>query len=252
MVFETPICSPPSPIDKESSEDVSTPLVLMKLTNSLQSNSIYIALILAHLVTVTQLMVRSVAHFDYQMTLNAIDPANNSFSSVEICAWDASIENDENLRLVTTFCSLEGSGEQGTQWDFDGVDMFYNGVMPKWLDDSAITGSEKLHYYEINDSDLQENEWLHLYAQVGAYSKWDLDMVNHLLLEIKKAVVQTKEDDIESSLKLKSSNAIFYITFTTRGGDECACIVRQTWDGRPQHMCLEVKNVEIYGQIDKC
>ncbi|CAL9223773.1 unnamed protein product [Arabidopsis halleri] len=202
--------------------------------------------------TVTQLMVYSVAHFDYQMTLDAIDPANNSFSSVEICAWDASIENDENLRLVTTFCSLEGSGEEGTQWDFNGVDVLYNGVMPKWLDDGALTGSKKLHYYEVNDSDLQENEWLHLYAQVGAYSKWDLDMVNHLPLEIKKAVVQTKEDDIESSLKLKSSNAIFYITFTTRGGAECACIVRQTWDGRPQHMCLQVKNVEIYGQVDKC
>ncbi|KAG7584552.1 Aminotransferase class I/classII [Arabidopsis suecica] len=225
MVFETPVCSPPSPIDKESS-DVSMGYCGVKAYGVNEADELIAKLALhcynshkgtnLQLMTVTQLMVRSVAHFDYQMTLNAIDPANNSFSSVEICAWDASIENDENLRLVTTFCSLEGSGEKGTQWDFDGVDMFYNGVMPKWLDDGTLTGSETLHYYEVNDSDLQENEWLHLYAQVGAYSKWDLDMVNHFPLEIKKAVVQTKEDDIESSLKLKSSNAIFYITFTTQ------------------------------------
>jgi len=69
--------------------------------------------------------------------------------------------------------------------------------------------------------------------------------VKHFPLEIKKVVVQTMEDDIESNLKLKSSNAIFYITFTTSGGVECACIIRQTRNGRPQHMCLEINNVEM-------
>lgn len=127
---------------------------------------------------------------------------------------------------------------------------------------------------QVNDSDLQENAWLHLYAQVAAYSKWNVYMVrrkslekcvysfvwgsctllstklfvlqvDHLPLEINKAVVQTKEGAIESSLKLKSSNAIFYISFKTRGGAEFTSIVRQTRDGRPQHMCLEVKNVEM-------
>ncbi|KAL9300086.1 UPF0725 protein [Arabidopsis thaliana] len=197
------------------------------------------------LMTVTQVMLQSVAHINYHMILDAFDPANNSLSSIEICLWDAAVKNNEKLRLVTTFCSLEGSGDKGSQWDPNGVDVLYTGVMPKWLDDGALSGSEKLHYYEVNDSDLQENKWLHLYAQVGAYSKWDLGMVKHFPLEIKKVVVQTMEDDIESNLKLKSSNAIFYITFTTSGGVECACIIRQTRDGRPQHMCLEINNVEM-------
>ncbi|XP_010485137.1 PREDICTED: UPF0725 protein At2g20620-like [Camelina sativa] len=116
--------------------------------------------------------------------------------------------------------------------------------MPKWLDDDALTGSDKLHFYEVNDSDLQQNAWLHLYAQVAAYSRWIYHMVDHLPLEIKKVVVQTKED-IESSLKLKSGNAIFYLSFKTREGAEYKSIIRQTRDGRPQHMCLEVKHVEI-------
>lgn len=36
---------------------------------------------------------------------------------------------------------------------------------------------------QVNDSDLQENAWLHLYAQVAAYSKWDVYMVRRKSLE---------------------------------------------------------------------
>ncbi|EOA12191.1 hypothetical protein CARUB_v10016525mg, partial [Capsella rubella] len=89
--------------------------------------------------------------------------------SIETCIWHATSVNDENLRLITTFCSPQGSGERGARWDPNGV----------------------------SDSDLQKNAWLHLYAQVATYSKWDIYMVDHLPLELKKVVVQTKEDDIE-------------------------------------------------------
>jgi len=59
--------------------------------------------------TVTQVMLQSVAHINYHMILDAFDPANNSLSSIEICLWDAAVKNNEKLRLVTTFCSLEGN-----------------------------------------------------------------------------------------------------------------------------------------------
>ncbi|XP_010443101.1 PREDICTED: UPF0725 protein At2g20620-like [Camelina sativa] len=194
--------------------------------------------------TVTQLFLRAVSHVSYTMTLDAFDPANHSIHSIDTGVWDASHRNGENLRLITTYCIPTGSDESCPQWDPNGVDVLYTGLMPKWLDDDALTGSHKLHFYEVNRSDLQENAWFHLYAQVAAYSKWNIYMVDHLPLETKKVVVQTKED-IESSLKLKSSNAIFYLSFKTRGGAEYKSIIRQTRDGRPQHMCLEVKNVEM-------
>lgn len=60
-------------------------------------------------------------------------------------------------------------------------------------------------------------------------------------MKIEKVVVQTMEDFVESSVnKLKSRNAIFYISFKTCGGLKCRGIIRQTIDGGPQHICLEV------------
>jgi len=43
---------------------------------------------------------------------------------------------------------------------------------------------------------------------------------------MKKVVVQTRED-IESSMKLKASNAIFYMNFKAYGGPQCRGIVRK-------------------------
>ncbi|EOA14153.1 hypothetical protein CARUB_v10027300mg [Capsella rubella] len=99
--------------------------------------------------TVTELMLEAVSHFIYTMTLDAFDPANGSVHSIDTCIWHAAQVNDENLRLLTTFCSPTGSGERGAQWDLNGVDVLYTGVMPKWLDDGALTGCNKLQYYEV-------------------------------------------------------------------------------------------------------
>lgn len=62
----------------------------------------------------------------------------------------------------------------------------------------------------------------------------------YLPFEMKKVVVQTKED-VESSKKLKASNAIFYLSFKAHGGPECRGIIRQTRDGKAEHMCLEAR-----------
>lgn len=59
---------------------------------------------------------------------------------------------------------------------------------------------------------------------------------------MKRVMVQTKEDDVESSVKLKSSNAIFYMIFKVRGGGPlCRGIVRKTSDGRTGHLRLEAR-----------
>ncbi|VVA99825.1 unnamed protein product [Arabis nemorensis] len=188
---------------------------------------------------ITKLYLSFAAQFIYDITLDAFDPHKKSSSSIITSVWDAPQHAD--LTLITDYSSLEGSNERSFFWDPNGVDELYKGGMPKWLDDGALTGSE---YYELNVSDLLENDWLHLYAQVGAYAKWMSKMVDHLPVKVKKAVVQTKEDvDSSSKLKSKSRNAIFYLTFESRGGVECKCVIRQTSDGKPQHMCLEVMNV---------
>ncbi|VVA99864.1 unnamed protein product [Arabis nemorensis] len=195
-------------------------------------------------VALTKLYLSGAAHLSYAMTLDAFDPHKKSFSSIRTCVWDAPPEAD--LTLIIRYSSLEGqasitgSNERAFFWDPNGVNVLYKGEMPKWLDDGALTGSE---YYELNESDLLENDWLHLYAEVGAYAKWYFDMFDHHLpVKVKRVVVQTKED-VDSSLKLKSRNAIFYLTFESGGGVEHKCIIRQTSDGKPQHMCLEVSNV---------
>lgn len=65
-----------------------------------------------------------------------------------------------------------------------------------------------------------------------------------LPLEVKKVVVRTKED-VEPSMKLKSSNAIFYMTFKAHRGPEWKAIIRQTRDGIQGHVCLEVTCMHV-------
>ncbi|CAH8328467.1 unnamed protein product [Eruca vesicaria subsp. sativa] len=84
----------------------------------------------------------------------------------------------------------------------------------------------------------QDNEWLNLYGEIALSSERP-DMETCLPLEVKKVVVRTKED-VEPSMKLKSSNVIFYMIFKTRRAHECKAIIRQTRDGIQGHMCLEV------------
>ncbi|CAA7041639.1 unnamed protein product [Microthlaspi erraticum] len=71
------------------------------------------------------------------------------------------MDSKEKLRLVTVTCCIKKSEEVTSLWDQNDVNEFYRGVMPKWLDDVAHTGIEKLQYYEVKESELEENEeWL--------------------------------------------------------------------------------------------
>ena len=74
-------------------------------------------------------------------------------------------------------------------------------------------------------------------GQTVVYSVSNLFMQSaYMPFEMIKVVVQTKED-----MKLKSGNAVFFLSFKPRGGPECRGVVRRTTDGKPGHMCLEAR-----------
>ncbi|CAL9226159.1 unnamed protein product [Arabidopsis halleri] len=183
----------------------------------------------------------------YCITLEAMDPVDNS-----ICEFEAqvryAVENEDCLSAITTGCRLKPKTPEEEDkyflWNKDRVDDFFKGDMPEWIREDALTGSDKLQYYEMKDSELEEEkEWLHLYAELALFSKWKskLDALEHAKpFEMKKIVVRTKEN-AESKKKVKAENAIFYISFKTRCGRDCNCIIRKTTDGKPGHFSLEVK-----------
>uniref|UniRef100_A0A1J3IDW8 UPF0725 protein n=1 Tax=Noccaea caerulescens TaxID=107243 RepID=A0A1J3IDW8_NOCCA len=190
--------------------------------------------------TVKKANTEFISFLVYYITLEAMDPLNNALVSFQTSVWDAATKNKESLRLITELSRITGTGEETSLWDSDGVDEFYKDDMSQWLEDDALTGSDKLQYYEVKESDLRDNEWLYLYAEVALFSKWAIDLSAYLPVEMKRVVVRTRED-VEPHMKLKSHNATFYMSFKTRGGLECRGIIRRTSDGRPQHMSLQVK-----------
>ncbi|CAA7042688.1 unnamed protein product [Microthlaspi erraticum] len=123
------------------------------------------------------------------------------------------------------------------------LDDFYRRGMPNWMPEDALTGSDKLLYYELKESEVeQEKEWLHLYAQLallflGFYPEHDREET----VELRKIVVQTKED-VESKNKARAKNAFFYITFKCSGGQDYKAIVRRTTEQWPEHMALLVES----------
>ncbi|EOA29421.1 hypothetical protein CARUB_v10025712mg [Capsella rubella] len=172
-------------------------------------------------------------------TSEVMDPINNSLHTFQTLVTDAGYKNKARLILVTKICRIKpqvpGMGDATTLWDFDAIDDFYKGDMPDWP-----PNDDQWQFYEVNELELRDNEWLHLYAEVALFSKWDSDMSAHTPFEMKKVVVQTTED-VDSSMKLKMNNAIFYMSFKVHEGPECRGIVRRTSDGITGHMCLEAR-----------
>ncbi|KAF8110647.1 hypothetical protein N665_0081s0076 [Sinapis alba] len=180
-----------------------------------------------------------VSFVTYYITVEAMDPFNDSPVTFQTSVWDAATKSNESSRFITKVCRIKGTKEETSLWDHDAVDEFYKDDI-YWLEDDALTGCDKLQYYEVKESDMRDNEWLHLYAEVVLFSKWETDLSAYLPVKMKKVVVRTRED-VASSVKLRSMNATFYMSFTACGGLECRGIIRQTTDGRPQHMSLQAK-----------
>ncbi|CAH8387228.1 unnamed protein product [Eruca vesicaria subsp. sativa] len=175
----------------------------------------------------------------YYITVEAMDPFNASPLTFQTCVWDAATKSNETSRFITKVCRIKGTSKETSLWDHDAVDEFYKDDI-SWLQDDALTGSDMLQYYEVKESDMRDNnEWLQLYAELVMFSKWETDLSAYLPVKMKKIVVRTRED-VESSKKLRSKNATFYMSFTACGGLQCRGIIRRTTDGRPQHMSFQV------------
>ncbi|CAL9244757.1 unnamed protein product [Arabidopsis halleri] len=169
------------------------------------------------------------SYLDYYITLEAMDPTSKSAFSFQTL-----------FRLTVR----SGNKPVNDYWDRDkAMDPFYTGVMPQWLSDEALATDNK-KYYVVQESELHENEWLHLFIEIAFYSKVK---TNPELVEINEVVVETKEDYItEAREKLHAENAILYISYKYTGvsssglaGDHKA-IIRKTMDGITEHMSLEV------------
>ncbi|WZY90712.1 hypothetical protein YC2023_047447 [Brassica napus] len=119
---------------------------------------------------------------------------------------DAGKEKKASLILLTKICRIKPQIP----------DDFYKTDMPDWPFNDGV---DNPHLYQVKESELVDNEWIYLYAEAALFSEWRSEMSDYMPFEMKKVMVQTKEDDVEeSSTKLKSSNAIFYMIFKVRGG----------------------------------
>ncbi|KAG2328928.1 hypothetical protein Bca52824_000108 [Brassica carinata] len=176
------------------------------------------------------------------ITLEATDPAHDdSPVTFQTCLTDTVIMHQARLRTFTTTCRIKpqvpGTGEMGSYWYPDKhVDPCYRVDLPNWPQDDALIGVDKLQFYEVKDWELKDNQWLYLYAEFALFSYRNDDLSAYMPFEMKKVVVQTKED-----MKLKSGNAVFYLSFNTSCGRVCRGVVRRTTDGKPGHMCLEAR-----------
>ncbi|AEC07048.1 hypothetical protein (DUF626) [Arabidopsis thaliana] len=137
-------------------------------------------------------------------TLNGL-PGVRMWSPFHKTSIDHLIADEASRQGFIAFPRAEHkrTGEEDLIWDPNAVDDFCRGDMHKWLEGEGIGFA-------------RQRMALFIYALQRAY----------LPFEMKKVVVQTRED-IESSMKLKASNAIFYMNFKAYGGPQCRGIVRK-------------------------
>ncbi|KAJ0251701.1 hypothetical protein HA466_0126250 [Hirschfeldia incana] len=187
--------------------------------------------------------VTSTAYDYVYVTLDAKDPVSDSvFSFQTLLSEDYS--PDRSVMWSTLACRIKCDDAVDEHWDDTAVDDFYKDAIPKWLSDEKLACDNK-NYYVVQESELQENDWLHLFTEIAFYSKTKKVLTAPPPLEIKKVVVVTKEDTEEGHQKLKAHNAIFYISYKYNGeSSELArdhqAVIRKTMDGKPGHMYLEV------------
>ncbi|XP_019086377.1 PREDICTED: UPF0725 protein At4g29550-like [Camelina sativa] len=173
----------------------------------------------------------------------------NSNSQLESRVLYNEVEEKRCSTMITTLCRLKPPEEEEeverdlcAAFDRLAVDDFFKGDISDWVPDGA---TDNLQYYEMKESDVEEHkQWLHLYAELAFFTTLDrfLDELRWAQpFELRKIIVQTREY-VEPKKKAKAENAIFYISFKTRGGGEnYNAIIRRTMDGTPDHMSLEVK-----------
>ncbi|KAG7540982.1 Protein MS5 [Arabidopsis thaliana x Arabidopsis arenosa] len=183
------------------------------------------------------------------LTFQARDPASDCLISFQTLFSDGGCGADFTIEWRSLACRLKCNERLDDYWDDKAlIDEFYMGDMPKWLSDEALAADNK-KFYVVQEPDFLENDWLYLYSEIAFYAKTDCNLTTSPRLEVKKVVIETKEEYMtEAREKLKAENAIFYISYKYNGDDRAArglagdhrAIVRKTMDGKPGHMCLEV------------
>ncbi|XP_010461047.1 PREDICTED: UPF0725 protein At5g63820-like [Camelina sativa] len=188
---------------------------------------------------------------DFYITLEAMDPAacNSVLSSFQAVYSNAGCTMDDIYTWRILACRPSCNKPVNEYWDRneDAIDQFYTGEMPKWLSDDEAFSSDNKKYYVVQEAELLENEWLHLFIEIAFFKAIYPVLLASPPLEIKKVVVETKEDYMtEAREKLHAENAIFYISYKYKGVSSCGiavdhrAIIRKTMDGEPEHMCLEI------------
>ncbi|XP_023638345.1 UPF0725 protein At3g44770 [Capsella rubella] len=183
----------------------------------------------------------------YYITVEVKDLADNSPHTFQTLVTVSRYR--DQLRVYTEFCRIkpETPGEGCVSLlDDRAIDKFYKGSMPDFLS-KAGTGDDKLRFYEVQEQDICEYDWLRLYTEFALFSFWryNVDGFDSCLpVEIKKIVVETCETHREPRLKLKSSNAIFHINFSAKSCDYKS-VVRRTMDGISGHIILEISSCRV-------
>ncbi|XP_010501591.1 PREDICTED: UPF0725 protein At3g44770-like [Camelina sativa] len=123
-------------------------------------------------------------------------------------------------------------------------DKFYQGPMPAFLSEPPedADDNDAMRFYEVPDMDIDKYDWLLLYAEFALFHVCEKAGSHSFLpeeIEMKNVLVETLETHTEPSLKLKSMNAIFHISFRVNSFDYIT-VVRRTIDRVPGHMFLEV------------
>ncbi|XP_010480657.1 PREDICTED: UPF0725 protein At3g44770-like [Camelina sativa] len=123
-------------------------------------------------------------------------------------------------------------------------DRFYQGPIPAFLSEPSEDAhdNDAMRFYEVPDMDIDKYDWLLLYAEFALLHVCEKAGSHSFLpeeIEMKNVLVETLETHTEPSLKLKSMNAIFHISFRANSCDYIT-VVRRTIDWVPGHMFLEV------------
>ncbi|KAF8083185.1 hypothetical protein N665_0789s0005 [Sinapis alba] len=186
----------------------------------------------------------------YYITVEVKDLVDDSAHILQSSGTGCFPMNGEHLRVVTEIYRLkpekpaEEEEEEGDEEAaaVDDDELFYKGRMPNFLSEPKQADDHRLRFYEVQEQDICENDWLRLYTDYALYCYWQDNEVafkSCLPAEINKIVVETFETHTDPSLKLKSTNAIFHINFTAKSCDYIS-VVRRTKDGRRGHIILEI------------
>ncbi|KFK33907.1 hypothetical protein AALP_AA5G076400 [Arabis alpina] len=180
----------------------------------------------------------------YFVTVDVVDLDDHSPHTFQTLVTRSYPMNGASFRVFTQLCRIkpEKPGEERISLLAEqAIDDSYKGCIPNFLSQPR-KDDDCLRFYEVQEQDICENDWLRLYSDFALYARWsytDDGYKSCLPVEIKKIVVETCETHREPRLKLKSRNAIFHIRFSAKGRDYTS-VVRRTTDGITGHLILEI------------